>query len=462
MRIRHLLLIVFFIIQGLIVYAQDNRNSIDEYLSNNSKIVRTRCLAEGCNISLSSDDSNMFIQLFVSHPAMQMRLLMQEWTIFIDPTGRKKEKYAIIVPGGQSVKRQLGTMPRPQTPNDGEFSNTRPDHSKLIAALNLYGAKWDVNGGVDHLDHSRFSISVDDEHQAIVYSLLVPKNEMIKEKRLSDNWSFGIFVSTNSMDRPPLQEEPMPSQHERHPIHHENRSPSRNPALSHDIMTKEILEWITVPHGSFNFSSDGNNATLQGNLSARPFTCHASNDNIRMTLSSFNDTVDIDIDVADGENQMLFLMQGLDMSLFSSHDSLLYFIQFPSAKDVHDKLTLHPDQLSVHAPQGVDPSRPDIGYVVDALNTSFPRHHGDISIINFYTSLDTSSITLSYHVQFLVSAIPPNGLLNSITLSSDYGTEMPFENKQPSKSNESRVNVEQANHGKSKRILFLLDCFDNE
>lgn len=195
-------LLAFFIFPCLLAQGQQKNTLIDKYLESNPKTVRIRCLEEGCNLSVSVNDSNMLLQLYVSHPMMQMRLLMQGLTMYIDPTGRKKEKYAVVIPGGENVKRQMGAMPSAPSQKQRGDSKQRPDIGRLVSVLNMHGARWDVNGIIQHYYADRFSINVDRSHEAVVYTVLVPVIEMMREKKWDDKWNVGIYIASNTQTGP--------------------------------------------------------------------------------------------------------------------------------------------------------------------------------------------------------------------------------------------------------------------
>lgn len=117
-----------------------------------------------------------------------MRLLMQGLTFYIDPTGRKKEKYSVILPSANEVKEQMQMM-EPQRPSRDVANTQRPDIRPLINSLSKYGAILDINGKNTCIDSENFIISLNETSASLVYTVLIPIEQMLKEKK-----TFGQMV----------------------------------------------------------------------------------------------------------------------------------------------------------------------------------------------------------------------------------------------------------------------------
>ena len=475
MRIRCIPLFAVFMMLTAMAVGQNSNRNIDAYLSKNPRTVRMRCLQEGCNISMSASDSDVFVQVFVSHPAMQMRLLMQEWTLFIDPTGRKKEKYALVSPGGQNVRRQMGNMPQAPSSPRGQGAAARPDHSKLLATLNMHGATWDVDGKVEHLDASRFAVAVDDEHEAIVYSMLVPKKEMMKEKKRAEKWNIGIYVAANSVARPAQGGGPGrgpgrgpgggPGQPGMTP------GPGRQPAQGRgddgqqELMTKELEEWVTVSYSKLMQTSakkDVSTPQHKPTAASEPLSCHSSKEGVHIDMSIIRDTIDLTVKVEDGENQMVFVMQGFEVS-FGEKGKECHIV-FPSAKDSRDSLSHHPDQIGVPSPEGVQPPRPDMGYVLNAFSPAMVHVEGGLAVSGFSAEIDTAAVMLIYRLRFLAKKPFIKEYLNRLTITTDIvgGEERPAEFEMENDGDVPRDAGEHRQRGKKMEMVFQMDCYDGE
>lgn len=393
-------LLAFFLFPFMMAQGQQKKTLIDRYLENNPKTVRTRCLEEGCNLSISVNDSNMLLQLFVAHPMMQMRLLMQEWTIYIDPTGRKKEKYAIVIPGGENVKRQMGAMPSAPSQQQRGNSKQRPEIGRLVGMLNMHGARLDVNGIIQHYYADRFSIDVDRKREAVVYTVLVPVNEMMQEKKRTDNWNIGIYMANNTQTGPSPSGPGGPGgpggqQGGRGNRPHEDTGQNRHYGNMQDIMTKEISEWHNVSYSKIYGVNKTNTTPLSDNT-----VCRALQNGLEVALFDYYDTLELMVSVNDSEKHMPVIMQGLEITS-GNDDNPLFHLRFPSALNVRDRLKHHPDELDKPVPKGNLRPRPDIGFIVDALNDILPETDTMTRLLDYYIELDTATSSLRYGIVFL-------------------------------------------------------------
>lgn len=188
-----ILVLIFFMPLG--VKAEVRKGSVSalqEFIKNNPKCWSKGVVHEGCHILLCSDGESLLIQFKILHPAIQMRLLMQGLTFYIDPTGRKKEKYSVILPSANEVKEQMQMM-EPQRPSRDVANTQRPDIRPLINSLSKYGAILDINGKNTCIDSENFIISLNETSASLVYTVLIPIEQMLKEKKLSDKWCIGFY-----------------------------------------------------------------------------------------------------------------------------------------------------------------------------------------------------------------------------------------------------------------------------
>ena len=163
-----------------------------DYLLNNPRCLTKEIIYDGCTMMLNSDGEYIFGQFNVLHPELQMRILMQGITFYIDPTGRKKEKYALTFPAASAVESTMSHMSPPQPSDNSEMDNL-PDIRPLITSLATLGAEYDENGIRREIDKSWTSISMDDSTHCLSYTFLLPVEKMLEEKKLSDNWTLTLY-----------------------------------------------------------------------------------------------------------------------------------------------------------------------------------------------------------------------------------------------------------------------------
>lgn len=223
----------------------DSISGLQKFIDANPVCWSKEVVYEGTNVLLCSNGELLFIQLKVLHPAFQMRLLMQGLTIYVDPTGRKKEKYSIIVPSAYDVRGQMqGLEPRRQVgARNGE--EQRPDIRPLVNALTNYGAIFDINGQYSFVDKGCFAINLNEQDIALVYTILVPINQMMEEKKLSDKWRLGIYSQGGNREKDGPGGMPMPNQGRTEiPSNRKNKMQMTNDNDMQDLLIKDIEEWI--------------------------------------------------------------------------------------------------------------------------------------------------------------------------------------------------------------------------
>lgn len=184
------------------IRAEEKQNvppDLASFVSKNKKCWVRNVIYEGTNLLLCSDGCYLLVQLQTLHPVIQMRLLMQGVTFYIDPTGRKKEKYAVVIPSASDVKDRMEPMLSLQEA-DSTHGNKRPDIRPLIKCLSDYGAVFDVNGKCSLIPKNSFSIYVDENNGGLVYSVLLPVEHFLKEKKLSEQWRLGIYTEGGRPD----------------------------------------------------------------------------------------------------------------------------------------------------------------------------------------------------------------------------------------------------------------------
>lgn len=167
--------------------------NLTEYVETHPNCLTQEVIYEGCTLKLNSDGDYLFGQFTILHPELQMRILMQGLHIYVDPTGKKKEKYALNFPAASSVQEVMQHMAPPTNMASDRNQNEIPDIIPLVSALNEYGAEFDINNKKQDYDIDWASISVDSEHHALTYSFIISVEKLLTEKKLSDTWKIGLF-----------------------------------------------------------------------------------------------------------------------------------------------------------------------------------------------------------------------------------------------------------------------------
>lgn len=180
------------------------KDSLAAFIDKNPDAVDYDVIYEGTKLNLSSDTCDLLVNLSVAHPALQMRFLMQRVALYIDPSGKRRKKYEIVLPSAIDVKEELETVSRPNSENE---QDKRPDIRPLIAALNRKGAVFRHSGSPSILGYQRFHIEIDQKTDLLNYYVLIPKDVLMQDKKLSDKWTFGIFSINDFSNMPPPEQE---------------------------------------------------------------------------------------------------------------------------------------------------------------------------------------------------------------------------------------------------------------
>lgn len=187
---------------SLTLMAQES-DTLSIFLKENPNAVGLDVVYEGTKINLAADDDNLLVNLSIAHPALQMRFMMQSASIYVDPTGKKKKDYEIILPSALDVKEALDSL----NPDASKaIENTRPDILPLIRILNQKGAFFKIKNVARSLGFQRFYIELNQDEGVINYYILIPKTDLMRSPKLSNKWSIGIF-SLNDISHMPSPEE---------------------------------------------------------------------------------------------------------------------------------------------------------------------------------------------------------------------------------------------------------------
>lgn len=176
--------------------ADNGKNTLETYLQQNPNCLSHEIIYEGSTLLLNSDGEYFFGQFNILHPELQMRILMQGITFYIDPTGKKKEKYALHFPPASQVQETMHnlTPPQPGRKNDTDPGNPRlPDITPLVNALAREGTTFDINHREQEYRKEWATITLDTMTHRLSYTFIIPVETMLAEKKLTDTWSLGLF-----------------------------------------------------------------------------------------------------------------------------------------------------------------------------------------------------------------------------------------------------------------------------
>ena len=195
-----LIYIVVMLFLPVIQLLAHDKDTLSAFIDKNPNAVDFNVIYEGTKLNLSADDSDMLINISVGHPALQMRFLMQDFSIYIDPSGKKRKKYEIILPSAIDVKDELEAV---LSPNAETTYENRPDIRPLISALNKRGAEIHYGKNLLTLGYQRFHVEISQDNGLLNYYVLIPKEILMNDRKLSDIWTIGIFSINDFANMPP-------------------------------------------------------------------------------------------------------------------------------------------------------------------------------------------------------------------------------------------------------------------
>ena len=342
-------------------------DTLTAFIRENPGAVDFNVIYEGTKLNLSANDDFLLVQLSVAHPALQMRFLMQNVSLYIDPTGKKKKRYEIVLPSALDVKDELqGNMPMPSQQDVQKVGGEaeRPDIRPLIAALNKRGADYNSPGGYQRLGYQFFHVEHDRKNELLNYYVLVPKRSLMQDKKLSEKWNVGLFSVNDFAAMPPPEQQgeggmmPPPMQ-------------GGDQQDIQELMRSDIKEWV-------KFSIDDvNNANIRQDAT--------TGNDIDVSATQLGDSIYINIISRTIETQLTFLMQGLNVCV-EQPDTLT--LSFPSAPMVKTKVKRHPNE--VKAVLESQRKRQRAGH--DSIN-----HVVRPDVLPLVAALNDTTATISYH-----------------------------------------------------------------
>ncbi|MDP4202061.1 MAG: hypothetical protein Q8861_05155 [Bacteroidota bacterium] len=133
-----------------------------------------------------NNPTGFYIQLVAADEQTQQKLLVNGMTVYVDPTGKEKDKYAVIFPSMMSLRQQMGQTgmnqeeTRPQLQDAGQEQGTqnqlsprRPDPSKMVQQINLKGATFDIDGDSRAVGIEWVKLTIT-PNQKICYNIKLP------------------------------------------------------------------------------------------------------------------------------------------------------------------------------------------------------------------------------------------------------------------------------------------------
>lgn len=200
---------VAYLILALVLHANptgaQEQDTLSTFIERNPNAVDFNVIYERTKLNLSADDDFLLVNLSVAHPALQMRFLMQQVSLFIDPTGKKKKKYEIVLPSARDVKDEIEAVAPPEEAD--KEKDARPDIRPLISALNKQGIDFRHDGEQTHLGYQYFHIEHDRKNDLLNFYVLIPKHCLMQDRKLSDKWAIGIFSVNDFSNMPPPEQE---------------------------------------------------------------------------------------------------------------------------------------------------------------------------------------------------------------------------------------------------------------
>lgn len=204
--------------------------AIDDFLQRNQKRMTIECLQEE-NLYLSSDDNQILAVLEVSNPQLLLRFFMKGFYFYIDPTGKKKEKYEVKIPAAETLDFEALGLSKKE-PNGNAESDDKPNILPLIEPLIKKGMTYTINGKEVAADKQAFTIYLDVDNDRLYYYILLPIEEFFATKKLSQTWTVGFYSPEIEM-MPNMEQGTMPPP----PSDDNGKSPAQ--------FGQEITQWIS-------------------------------------------------------------------------------------------------------------------------------------------------------------------------------------------------------------------------
>ena len=357
----------------------EQSDTLTAFIRQNPHAVCLNIVYEGTQVYLSADDDNILLNLSVANPQLQMRLLMMPTTICIDPSGKKRQKYRVVLPSARDVMEEMEQL-RPKVPDGGTRGNECPDIMPILQALSSAGAVYEADGRAVKLGYQRFHIELDRENALVNYYVLIPKSQLMADKKLKEKWALGVCSDVDMEMGPP--EEPEAGMGMMPPS-----SDSDDDDALQRVMQGNIRSWR-------RFSIDEVN-----NANATP----QDTDGLCMQVNRLGEYMQCSLTTTNPRHQLSFLMQGMRLTLSDQGDTVE--VCFPDAMMVRDKMKRHPNEVkpTFRGDSIGEEVRPDLQPLIAALvDTVVVIRQTDGSVISshdFDIRLDKKVRELHFIVQ---------------------------------------------------------------
>jgi len=410
-----------FLLMGLLLTAThvwaEQPDSLKLFVEQHPNEVNINAMSEGSCVALSADENLLLVRLQLAEPALQMRVLMQGMDIYIDPTGRKREKYAIVLPSAFDV-RNLVAQPEEGGASKKGNENKRPDMMPLIEALNIYGATLDVNGRKQKFSNNQFRIVLSRDNGLLDYYIMLPKAMLMNEKKLSTTWSVGLYAELpEGAGGPPagmMQGGPGggPGGPGGGPG---GGGPGGGPGRQQpggDMaeMAKTINEWHTF---SIDDVNNANITVLKENAN------ETDPNQPKISAKLKGDSIVWHVSTLNPHHQLSFLMQGLTLSIGQNESAVS--VRFPDAGQVRNQVKRHPNEVkpTFSGDSIGQETRPDLQPLITALCDTVAvvtkATGGSETTRDFNIVIDRENTSLSFSVALPASLFAENAMTARVT-----------------------------------------------
>jgi hypothetical protein len=150
----------------------------------------------GVSYGISNDSENLYIRLNISDQTIQRKIFMAGLTIWVDTTGKKKEKVGIICP----IQKAPAKMDR----NAMKKMNSPPafDKNQILEAEFIGFAK---SIQTYYLDNNPYGIEVSfdvDEFKSMYYEMRIPLSTIYKNNVDLSSKLLSIGIETGAIEMP--------------------------------------------------------------------------------------------------------------------------------------------------------------------------------------------------------------------------------------------------------------------
>lgn len=181
-----------------IVARQDS--TINDFMYRNPNVMKVNMLQDE-TLHMVSDGNQMLLMLDICNPHLLLRFVMEGFSLYIDPTGRKKEKYEILMPSVADLDKEALGLKRGDSDNV-EVHEEKPNILPLMKPLCDHGILFTRNNRKIYSEELCFSMFLDVKTDHLYYYILFPIDVLMKEKKLSPEWSVGVFAPQVEMPDP--------------------------------------------------------------------------------------------------------------------------------------------------------------------------------------------------------------------------------------------------------------------